>query len=90
MINRTVEAPWLSRDVAKEELGDFDGRRRVPMHQLDGVRVLSDHQNGIRLVWAIEGKKPRGVCLKAHEARALGQLLLEAVDDVAPYAKASR
>lgn len=90
MINRAIKASPLSRDVAKWEPGDFDGRRRVLMHQLEGVRVFSDHENGIRLVWEIEDKKPRGACLKAHEARALGQLLLEAVDDVAPYAKASR
>jgi hypothetical protein len=88
MINQALEIPPLSRDVAKWELGDFDGRRRVPMHQLDGVRVFSDHQNGIRLVWAIEDKKPRGVCLKPHEARALGQLLIAAADDVLPFRKA--
>jgi hypothetical protein len=88
MINQALEIPPLSRDVAEWELED-NGRRR-PLHQLEGVRVFSDHQNGIRLCWEIQDKKPRGVCLKPHEARALGQLLLEAVDDVAPYAKASR
>ena len=90
MINRALEIPPMSRDVAEWELEDFDGRRRRPMRELEGLRVFSDHENGIRLCWEIEGKKPRGVRLKAHEARALGQLLLEAVDDVAPYAKASQ
>lgn len=88
MINRALEIPPMSRDVAEWELEDY-GRRR-PLRELEGVRVFSDHQNGIRLCWEIEGKKPRGVCLKAHEARALGQLLLDAVDDVAPVARAQR
>ena len=88
MINRALEIPPMSRYVAEWELEDY-GRGR-PLRELEGVRVFSDLQNGIRLCWEIEGKKPRGVYLKAHQARALGQLLLEAVDDVAPYAKASQ
>jgi hypothetical protein len=88
MINQALEIPPLSRDVADWELDDFDGRRRRPLHELEGVRLFSDHQNGIRLVWEIEGKKPRGACLKPHEARALGQLLLDAADDVLPFRKA--
>lgn len=88
MINQALEVPPLSRDVAKFELEDY-GRGR-PLRDLEGVRVFSDHQNGIRLCWAIQDKKPRGVLLKAHEARALGQLLLDAVDDVAPVARAQR
>jgi hypothetical protein len=88
MINQALEIPPLSRDVADWELDDFDGRRRRPLHELEGVRLFSDHQNGIRLVWEIEGKKPRGVCLKPHEARALGALLIAAADDVLPFRKA--
>ena len=88
MINRALEIPPLSREVAECELDDY-GRGRH-LRNLEGVRVISDLGNGIRLCWQIEGKKPRGVRLKAHEAHALGQLLLEAVDDVAPNAKASQ
>lgn len=86
MINHTLEIPPLSRDVALWELED-NGRRR-PLHPLQGVRVFSDHQNGIRLLWEIQDKKPRGVRLKPHEARALGALLIAAADDVLPFRKA--
>lgn len=86
MINQALEIPPLSRDVAKWELED-NGRRR-PLHPLQGVRVFSDHQNGIRLCWEIQDKKPRGVCLKPHDARALGALLIAAADDVLPFRKA--
>lgn len=88
MINQALEVPPLSRDVARDELGDFGSR--YPQHALRGLRVFSDHKNGIRLCWEIQGKKPRGVCLKPHEARALAQLLLDAADDVAPVARAQR
>jgi hypothetical protein len=88
MINRAIEVPALSVGVAHWELEDYG--RGHHLSALKGVRVFSDHQNGIRLCWEIQDRQPRGVCLKAHEARALGQLLLDAVDDVAPYAKASR
>ena len=88
MINRAIEVPPLSERVADWALDDYG--RGHHLRELEGVRVFSDHQNGIRLCWKIEGERAYGVCLKAHEARALGQLLLEAVDDVAPYAKASQ
>ena len=86
MINQALEIPPLSRDVALWELED--NGRRGPLHSLQGVRVFSDHQNGIRLLWEIQNKKPRGVDLKPHEARALGQLLIAAADDVLPFRKA--
>ncbi len=40
---------------------------------------------GIRLLWEIRDKKPRGIRLEPHEARALGEALIAAADDVASY-----
>jgi len=82
MIKTALEIPPLSRDVADYELDDYGKGRRL--RDLEGVRVISDHQSGIRLVWAVEGESPSGVRLKPHEALALGKLLLDAVDDVSP------
>jgi hypothetical protein len=91
MINQSLEAEPMELAVAVYELG----ARNRAFHEFDGLRVISCHQEGIRLIWAMSAKsggrkKPRGVCLKPHQARALGQLLLDAVDDVAPVARAQR
>lgn len=91
MINQALEVQPMAVADAVYELG----AQNRAFHEFDGVRVISCHQDGIRLIWAMAAKsgrrkKPRGVSLKPHEARALGQLLLDAVDDVAPVARAQR
>jgi hypothetical protein len=69
----------LNRAVALTELNEMRS------DQFEGAMVFGDLRNGIRLLWEIEGKKPRGIRLKPHEARALGEALIAAADDVAAH-----
>jgi hypothetical protein len=57
-------------------------RRTVRLGQLAVVTVESDIRNGsIKLVSRIHGHPT----IEPHEARALGEALIAAADDVAPY-----
>ena len=79
MMRRFAEIGALNRHAAQQELEDIKERNFA------GAIVLGDFRNGIRLVWAISYEAPRGVLLQPHEARALGEALIAAADDVAPY-----
>lgn len=71
----------LNRRTAAEELELSALRDFTP----PGAIVFADHRNGIRLVWEVMGKKPRGINLQPHQARGLGEALIAAADEVAAY-----
>jgi hypothetical protein len=71
----------LNRQTAAEELELSALRDFTP----SGAIVFADHRNGIRLVWEVMGKKPRGINIQPHEARALSEAFAAAADDIAPY-----
>ena len=79
MMRRFAEIGPLNRHAARQELEDIKERN------LAGAIVFGDIRNGIRLVWEISYEAPRGALLQPHEARALGEALIAAADDVAAY-----
>jgi hypothetical protein len=79
MNRRLPDIGALNRAVALTELNEMRS------DQFEGAMVFGDLRNGVRLLWEIKDKKPRGIRLEPHEARALGEALIAAADDVAAY-----
>jgi hypothetical protein len=80
MNRRFPEIGALNRAVGITEVN------KMRADQFVGAMVFGDLWDGVRLVWEVKDVlHPRGIRLKPHDARALGQALIAAADDVAPY-----
>ena len=80
MNRRAIPIGKQSRGTWVEIEGDFVEKFDTGFH---GVVMLSDLTSGnIRCHWDMDGDSAP---LEPHEARALGQALIAAADDVAPY-----